>query len=117
MACIKASIYAMSAIFILLVVHFRSLRMTILAFIPLLLGSLWTIGIMEIAGVSFNVANSIFLPLILGAGVEYGVVILYRWREGSTLPGHLPLSTGKGVVLVVHLRNKHRVGYPTAGTL
>ena len=99
MACIKASIYAMSAIFILLVVHFRSLRMTVLAFIPLLLGSLWTIGIMEIAGVSFNVANSIFLPLILGAGVEYGVVILSRWREGSMLPGHLPLSTGKGVVL------------------
>src|SRR5262249_7758314 len=57
------------------------------------------VGIMERAGVSFNLANSLFLPLILGAGVEYGVVILSRWREGGMLPGHLPLSTGKGVVL------------------
>jgi predicted RND superfamily exporter protein len=45
------------------------------------------------------VANTIFLPLIVGAGVEYGIIILYRWQEGRMQPGHLPLSTGKGVIL------------------
>jgi predicted RND superfamily exporter protein len=39
------------------------------------------------------------MPLVVGAGVEYGVIIIQRWREGRTGYGSLPLSTGKGVVL------------------
>jgi uncharacterized protein len=54
---------------------------------------------MGLIGLQFNVANTIFLPLIVGAGVEYGIIILYRWQEGRMQPGHLPLSTGKGVIL------------------
>ncbi len=98
-ACIKASIYAIFAILILLMLSFRSLKPTLLALVPLSLGSLWTLGIMEWAGIQFNLANSIFMPLVVGAGVEYGVIIIYRWREGRMLPGHLPFSTGKGVIL------------------
>ncbi|MFZ2445943.1 MAG: MMPL family transporter [Syntrophobacteraceae bacterium] len=98
-ACIKASIYAVIAIFILLWLAFRSIRLTLLALVPLSLGTLWTVGIMGWAGVQFNLANSMFMPLVVGAGVEYGVIILQRWREGNTLPGHLPLSTGKGVIV------------------
>ncbi len=98
-ACVKASIYAIVAIFLLLMHSFRSLKLTLLALVPLSLGSLWTLGIMEWVGIQFNLANSIFMPLVVGAGVEYGVIIIYRWREGRMLPGHLPFSTGKGVIL------------------
>ena len=40
------------------------------------------------------------MPLVVGAGVEYGVIIIQRWREGH-VPGYgrLPFSTGKGVIL------------------
>jgi hopanoid biosynthesis associated RND transporter like protein HpnN len=98
-ACIKASIYALVAIFVLLWVTFRRLSLSLLAFVPLIVGSIWTVGIMGLVGVDFNLANSMFMPLIVGAGVEYGVIILHRWGEGCILPGHLPFSTGKGVVL------------------
>ena len=98
-ACIKASIYAILAIFIMLMLAFRSLRLALPVLVPLVLGSLWTIGIMGWAGIQFNMANSMFMPLVVGAGVEYGVIILQRWREGNSLPGHLPFSTGKGVIL------------------
>ncbi|MHC1742709.1 MAG: MMPL family transporter [Syntrophobacteraceae bacterium] len=98
-ACIKASIYAVIAIFVLLTLTFRDLRLTVLAFVPLALGTLLTVGIMGLANIPFNLANSIFMPLVVGAGVEYAVVILSRWREGRMLPGHLPLSTAKGVIL------------------
>jgi len=54
---------------------------------------------MGLSGIDFDLANSMFMPLIVGAGVEYGVIILHRWREGRTCTGHLPLSTGKGVIL------------------
>ncbi len=98
-ACITASIYAVLAIFILLTLTFRSFRFTLLALVPLSLGTVWTIGIMGLAGVQFNLANSMFMPLVVGAGVEYGVIILQRWREGNMVPGHLPMSTGKGVIV------------------
>ncbi len=98
-ACAKASIYAVFAIFILLLCTFQNLLLTLLALVPLFLGSLWTLGIMGWAETQFNLANSMFMPLVVGAGVEYGVIVLYRWREGRMLPGHLPFSTGKGVIL------------------
>lgn len=98
-ACIKASLFAVIAIFLLLAVTFRDLRLTLLAFIPLALGTLATVGIMGLANVQFNLANSIFMPLVVGAGVEYAVVILSRWKEGRMAPGRLPLSTAKGVIL------------------
>jgi hypothetical protein len=98
-ACYKASGFAVLAITILLSLAFRDVRLVLLALVPLVVGSLWTIGIMGVADLQFNLANSIFMPLIVGAGVEYAVVIISRWREGKMIPGHLPFSTGKGVIL------------------
>lgn len=97
-ACLNASIYAVLGIWALLFLEFRGSILTGLAFLPLFLGALWTVGVMKPLGISFNLANSIFLPLIVGAGVEYGIIIVHRWREGIALPGNLPLSTAKGVI-------------------
>lgn len=98
-ACIDASLYAVVCIFALMLLTFRSLPMALLGLVPLVLGSLFTIGVMGLAGIQFNLANSIFMPLVVGAGVEYAVIILNRWREGRMCPGHLPFSTGKGLLL------------------
>jgi len=98
-ACIKASLYAVVAILILLMLTFRDIRLALLAFVPLALGGLWTVGMMGLANIQFNLANSVFMPLVVGAGVEYAVIILSRWREGRMIPGHIPVSTAKGVIL------------------
>jgi len=98
-ASVQAALYALIALFGLLLLTFRAWRLACLALIPLVVGTLWTVGSMGLIGLQFNVANTIFLPLIVGAGVEYGIIILYRWQEGRMQPGHLPLSTGKGVIL------------------
>ncbi len=98
-ACFLASLYAIVAISLLLALSFRKLGLALLALVPLVIGTIWTVGIMGLVGVDFNLANSIFMPLIVGAGVEYGVVILHRWKEGGMRPGDLPLSTAKGVIL------------------
>lgn len=98
-ASINASIYALVAIALLLQFTFRSLRLMLTSIIPLAVGTIWTVGIMGAAGFDFNLANSIFMPLVVGAGVEYGVIILHRWREGRTGYGRLAFSTGKGVIL------------------
>lgn len=97
-ACVEASIYALLGICLLLILEFRGRPIFIVAFLPLLAGTLWTVGLMGPLGVQFNLANSVFLPLIVGAGVEYGIIIVHRWKEGRMAPGHLPMSTGKGVI-------------------
>jgi uncharacterized protein len=37
--------------------------------------------------------------ILIGAGVEYAIIIPSRRKEGRMLPGHLPFSTPKGVIL------------------
>lgn len=98
-ACVLASFYAVVAIFLLLFFSFRSLGVALLAMAPLGVGTLWTVGVMGWVGMDFNLANSIFMPLVVAAGVEYGVIILHRWKEGGLLPGELLFSTAKGVIL------------------
>jgi hypothetical protein len=98
-ASVYASLYAIIAISLLLAFTFRSLRLMLISLIPLVAGTIWTIGIMGAARVDFNLANSIFMPLVVGAGVEYGVIIIQRWRERDAGYGSLPFSTGKGVIL------------------
>jgi uncharacterized protein len=98
-ASVAASLYAIIAISILLTFTFRSLKLMLVSLVPLGVGTLWTVGIMGATGIDFNLANSIFMPLVVGAGVEYGIIILHRWREGKVRYGRLPFSTGKGVIL------------------
>jgi predicted RND superfamily exporter protein len=97
-ACIVAALYAAVFIFLLLWLTFRSILSTFLAMMPLVLGTVWTFGVMHGFGVDLNLANSIFLPLVVGAGVEYGIIIVQRWRhrEAGMI---LPSSTGQGVIL------------------
>ncbi|MEJ2726291.1 MAG: MMPL family transporter, partial [Deltaproteobacteria bacterium] len=100
-ASIRAALYAVGFISLLLLFTFRRPLHTLLVMTPLLMGTGWTIGLMRLFGVDFNLANSIFLPLIVGAGVEYGIIILQRWQQQGGDKGEvvLPFSTAKGVIL------------------
>jgi uncharacterized protein len=74
---------------------------TLLALIPLAVGSLWTLGFMGLFQIKFNVANLIVLPLIMAPAVESGIMIVYHAREEgrrSLVPWPLPQSTGRAVV-------------------
>jgi len=99
-ACIKAAIYAILFIFLLLLITLRNLVHSVLIMIPLIAGTIWTMGLMEVFDIDFNLANSLFLPLIVGAGVEYGIIIIRRWKEIKVKDKLiLPFSTIKGVLL------------------
>ena len=95
-----ASAMALLVIFILLIILFRSLKSALLALIPLWVGTGLTLIIMGVLQLPFNQANVLFLPLILGEGIEFGIIILARWRlEESARALTLPASTAKGVLL------------------
>jgi hopanoid biosynthesis associated RND transporter like protein HpnN len=91
---------ALLAIAFMLVLLFRSLKMALLALIPLVVGTGLTMNMMWLLNLPFNQANVLFVPLILGEGIEFGIIILARWQlEESARAITLPASTAKGVAL------------------
>lgn len=99
-AILLASGIGILAIAVMLAFVYRSLVMTILALVPLWVGTCLTLFLMLLLGLPFNQANVLFLPLILGEAVEFGIISLTRWQlEGSAQAITLPVSTAKGVAL------------------
>ena len=65
-----------------------------------MVGTGLTVNLMWLLNLPFNQANVLFVPLILGEGIEFGIIILARWRlEESARAITLPASTAKGVAL------------------
>lgn len=67
----------------------RRARETLLALLPLVLGLLWTIGLMHVFGIRFNLANIWGLPLIIGTSAEFGLNVMLRYLEGRAHGGPL----------------------------
>jgi preprotein translocase subunit SecF len=95
---VTAAWYSLGAIVILVFIHFRKLSCVVLSLIPVGLGGLWMLGVMGLAGMPFNPANIMTLPLIVGIGVTNGIHILNRFAEEQH-PSILARSTGKAVLV------------------
>jgi hypothetical protein len=95
-----AGLYAFGVIVVVLAADFRSLRNTLLALAPLVLGLLLSLGIMGLCGLPLNPANVIAFPLILGVGVDNGVHVLHdyllRRAEGRAT---ISYPIGRGVLV------------------
>jgi predicted RND superfamily exporter protein len=94
----QAALYALAAIAIIVYWHFRSLLSVLLSLLPVAIGSAWTMGLMGAAGIPFNPANIMILPLVIGIGVTNGIQILNRVAEEQQA-SILAKSTGKAVLV------------------
>ena len=97
---VNGGLYAMTAIIIYVSFLFRNIRTVFFVLLPVLVGSIWTVGIMDLVGLQLNMANLVILPLILGIGVVNGVHITHRYREEEDKNSSvLGKSTGQAVLL------------------
>ena len=97
---VKGGLYAMTAIIIYVFFMFRNIRTLFFVLLPVLAGSIWTVGVMELIGLKLNMANMVILPLILGIGVVNGIHITHRYREEEDKHSSiLGKSTGQAVLL------------------
>ncbi|MDH5762795.1 MAG: MMPL family transporter [Nitrospinota bacterium] len=97
---IRAGLYALAAITLYLLLTLRNVLTTLLVLLPTLAGAVFTLGLMHLTGIQFNLANLVILPLILGIGVVDGVHILHRNREEPECGRNvISKSTGQAVVL------------------
>jgi uncharacterized protein len=97
---VNGGLYAMTAIIIYVFFLFRNVRTVFFVLLPVIVGSIWTVGIMDWIGLKLNMANLVILPLILGVGVVNGIHITHRYREEKDKQVCvLGKSTGQAVVL------------------
>ncbi len=61
--------------------NFGSVRWAALATVPLIVGVLWMILVMELIGLKLNFYNLVVLPAVLGIGNDAGVHLVHRYRE------------------------------------
>lgn len=97
-AYVEAAWWALGAIILLVLIHFRSPLLVALALLPVAIGTLWMVGLMGWFGVPFNPANIMTLPLVIGIGVTNGIHILTRFTEEKSA-SILARSTGKAVLI------------------
>jgi hopanoid biosynthesis associated RND transporter like protein HpnN len=95
---VDAAYKALYAIAILVFIHFRSVLCVLLSLLPVAIGAIWMVGFMAVAGIPFNPANIMTLPLVVGIGVTNGIHILNRFAEEQS-PSILARSTGKAVLV------------------
>lgn len=95
-----AFILAFLAFLVILLIDFRSIKITLFALTPLCLALLWMVGIMGLTGFKFSIVNVMGLPLILGIGIDDGVHIIHRYLvEGRDKLRYSISSIGKAITL------------------
>ncbi len=89
----------LAIVFVLLVLDFRSLRLTLIALAQLISGVVMMLGLVKLMGMQLNYANAFVATMILGVGIDYSIHLVHRmsWSGGRIDSGLL--ETGKAVVL------------------
>jgi predicted RND superfamily exporter protein len=87
-------------IIVLLLLDFRSIRYTVMALVPLLVGAVWMMGLMYLFKMKLNINNFMALPIIIGIGIDDGVHMLHRYMiEGRNSMDKVTKHTGKAILL------------------
>lgn len=62
-------------VFIILLLAFGRIELAFVSFVPIVLSWIWTIGIMGVFHIQFNIFNIIISTFIFGLGVDYSIFI------------------------------------------
>jgi len=84
-------------VFVFLLISFGRIELTIISFLPLAIGWIWILAIMQIFDIQFNIINIILATFIFGMGDDYTIFItegcIYEYRFGKKM-----LNTYKNTV-------------------
>lgn len=97
---------AVALVAAILLAAFRRPRAVVIALSALLLGVVWTCGLMGYCGAPLNVVNVALVPLLLGCGIDYAIHVLAEFAHGRAAGASREAtlrtaarSSGVGVVL------------------
>jgi 1-acyl-sn-glycerol-3-phosphate acyltransferase len=72
----KLIIISISFVFVILLIAYGRIELTIITMIPMVFSWIWTVGIMGLLGIEFNIFNVIILTFIFGLGIDYSIFIM-----------------------------------------
>jgi predicted RND superfamily exporter protein len=81
-----ATAYALALIFVLVLIDLRNIPQTVLAISVLAMGLPMLVALMGLLNINWNFANFFALPILIGAGHEYGVFMVHRYNEAISDP-------------------------------
>ncbi len=75
------------AVFVILLLYFGRIELTVITYLPMFLSWIWTLAIMNIFGQKFTIFNIIISTFIFGLGIDYSIFIvnglLQKYRYGT----------------------------------
>lgn len=87
-------------VLLILGLDLRSVLHMALALVPVGVGIAWMLGLMRAFGLSFNLANLVAVPLVLGVGIDNGVHMIHRYRlEGNAGMTVVLSHTGRAILV------------------
>lgn len=69
---------------VVLALTFRRLREVAIALVPVIGGLTWTLGLMGLLGIPFNIINTLVTVFIAGLGIDYGIFFVQTWRGSKS---------------------------------
>lgn len=98
----QATLYALVAITIFLLIEVRNFYVTAVILIPLILAMFLTAAASVLLGIPLNFANVIVVPLLLGVGVHSGIIFVLRYQIEPPPDGNmLKTSTARAVLFSI----------------
>jgi predicted RND superfamily exporter protein len=94
----RAALLIFVAVLAIVALSFRSLRYTLFAVVPLLVGMIWMLGVYPLLGFKLNPINIAVIPLVIGMGIDFGIHLAHRYKVEQEI-GTVYRYTGKGVLL------------------
>jgi len=86
-------------VFLILTLSLGRIELGIITFIPLLISWIWTLGIMGLLGIKFNIFNIVISTFIFGLGIDYAIFTL-RGLQQEYQYGRKKLSSYKTSILL-----------------
>ena len=87
-------------VFVVALIGFGSLRLTILSLVPTALGLVWGAGVLSLMDVELDLFSIFALLMCVGIGVDYSIHVLHRYSLDTALGVARPLVAVAPAVLV-----------------
>lgn len=95
----RATLLGFIAVAVIMFISFRSVKMTILSFVPFIAGAVGMLGLMAPLDLEFNFMNIFVGLMIIGCATDYAVYMLQRYLENPARFPDTAAETGKAVVM------------------
>jgi len=85
----KLVLVSMAFVFLILLLAYGRIELSLITMLPVLISWIWTVGIMGLFGISFNIFNTIILTFVFGLGIDYSIFVMrgllqdYKYGRGG----------------------------------